>query len=457
MSISIYDLASKNLSLLFVDDESGDEYRLKDLATINFQNGSKKLGFLYLDNSVVSIRVYWSLMKSNHSAALISQNLSDQMKIQLENIYQPSFIFDPTRNLISGYRHHHEQVVDIFFNEGEVQQTIHPDIKLLLSTSGTTGSPKFVKLSESNLTHNAQSIVDYLPINGSDVTPLNLPIYYSYGLSILNSHAINGGKIICGNNDVLKNDFWAKCQKLGFTSIAGVPYTYEMLDRIGFGKKNYPSIKYMTQAGGKLSERLLSKFIGYTETSGIYFFVMYGQTEATARMSYVPHDLIQSKIGSIGIPIKDGQFTLDETTGELCYSGPNVYGGYVTDPKDLSVFDSSKLLRTGDIARVDSDGYYYIVGRIKRFVKLFGNRINLDEVEELVSKNLKISVKCAGLNDEKLIAFLPPHSDPKRVLEFISKELKIHITGIKCIEVSRWPQTLNGKVDYNKLIEEYGN
>lgn len=455
-SSSLFELVSLNRSLRFVDDTSGEECSLQQLDLLTFDEGSKELIFLYIDNTIQSISIFWSVMRSKHCIALLPPNLTTHFKESLEALYKPAWIFDKTRETLNEYKSEGQGQHSFFTRTERSNFIIAPGIKILLNTSGTTGSPKFVKLSEQNLVANARSICSYLPINKNDVTPLNLPVYYSYGLSVLTSNAIQGGKIICTNDDLLKKDFWEKMARFGYTSIAGVPFVYEMLDRIGFTKKQYPSLQYFTQAGGKLQDALVTKFATYAEANNIKFFVMYGQTEATARMSYLPPENLLSKTGSIGKPIKDGLFSIDDQTNELCYTGPNVFGGYVNTPADLSAYKQESLLHTGDIARVDEDGFYYITGRLKRFVKLFGSRINLDEVETILSGEINVIAKCAGINDKQLVIFVPDsEADLKAIATFISTELKLHPSVIKVQHIEMIPLTANGKVNYTQLISDY--
>lgn len=439
-----------------MDDVSAEEFSLQQFELLSFDETEKKLLFLYIDNSIHSIRIFLSAMKSRHCIAMLPPNLTTHFKEELEALYKPACIFDATRSTVSGYNNEANGQYSFFSTINSSPAPVHPVIKILLNTSGTTGSPKFVKLSEENLIANARSICSYLPIHTVDVTPLNLPVYYSYGLSVFTSNVLQGGKIVCTNDDVLKKDFWDKFTKFGYTSIAGVPFVYEMLDRIGFTKKQYPSLKYCTQAGGKLQDKLVEKFALYSEVNNIKFFVMYGQTEATARMSYLPPENLLNKTGSIGKPVKDGMFSIDEHTNELCYSGPNVFGGYVNTPADLAEYKQEQPLHTGDIARVDEDGFYYITGRVKRFVKLFGTRINLDEVESILSKQMNVIAKCAGVNDKQLAVFTTDaNADTKAMAAFISAELKLHISVIKVQHIEAIPLTANGKVNYSELINNY--
>lgn len=453
--MSLFDQISKNQLLRLVDENNpSQEFGLNDLNLCSFDSNSKELIFLYLDNSIECVTDFFSALKSNHAMVMLGLELAEHFKITLEKTYSPTFIFDKKRSGIEGYAKRER----FFERETRVKSTIHPAIKILLSTSGTTGSPKFVKLSDENLLSNATAITSYLPIQSTDVTPLNLPIFYSYGLSVLTSNALKGGKIVCGNTDVLNRSFWGNMEKFGYTSIAGVPFVYEMLDRIGFTKKKYPSLKYFTQAGGKLQDKLVKKFADYAAQEGALFFVMYGQTEATARMSYLPPEKLQEKTGSIGIAIPNGKLFVDPENSELCYEGANVFGGYVTQPDDLKTFDQQQVLHTGDLARQDADGYFYITGRLKRFVKLFGNRINLDELESLVNREFDVMCKCVGDNDKKLL-LVSDHLKGKEneIRNYLAEELKIHPSVVVIREVGEIPLTVNGKVNYSDILLRYAD
>lgn len=452
--ITLFQLASGNNALRYIDDAADRTYTLRELPQLTL-GGDRTLVFAYLDNSLRSIAAFWSLMNSKHCIAMLAPDLNNHFKEELEALYKPALLIDARRAELEGYRAETENGLTYFVREEFSPVDIHPEVKLLISTSGTTGSPKFVKLSEQNLVANALSICDYLPIQREDVTPLNLPIYYSYGLSILTSNSIKGGRIVCSNDDLLKKEFWEKFAGYGYTSFAGVPFVYEMLERIGFTKKDYPSLRYFTQAGGKLQDPLVRKYAEYAIARGVRFYVMYGQTEATARMSYLPPERTLEKIGSIGKPIKDGKFIIDEETSELCYKGPNVFGGYVTGPGELSTYERTGLLRTGDMAR-EEDGFYYITGRLKRMAKIFGNRVNLDEVESILAKELQVQGRCVGYQDKQLLIFVTDEQlDLKKLAQDIAAALTLHITSIKPVRVGEIPLTVNGKVNYSALIEQY--
>ena len=284
----------------------------------------------------------------------------------------------------------------------------HPDLALLLSTSGSTGSPKLVRLSYENLLSNTMSICEYLKIIRADRPITTLPMNYSYGLSVINTHLYAGASIILTDQSYAQKTFWDLFKKNSATSFSGVPYTYEILKRIHFERMELPSLKCMTQAGGKLSEELQRFFAEYAIKRNIDFYVMYGQTEATARMSYLAPKLAMEKLGSIGKAIPRGRFEIRDdqnniinqpgVKGNLFYCGTNVFMGYADSINDLCKENlHNGLLDTGDLAEYDNDNFLYIKGRKKRFIKIYGNRVNLDEIESILKKKYSdFKIVCCG-------------------------------------------------------------
>ena len=447
-----YLVSKSNPALTFIDADTKQKKSWGELISslYTFDETNKKIAFLYTDNSLASINFFFSFLKSPHAVFLLNKELNPKLKEELEAVYSPDFIYDPKRENIGGYSVLFSEDQHLLFQCTFVKKrNIHPDLKILLSTSGTTGSPKFVKLTENNFISNTSSILDYLPIEKIDSCILNLPVCYSYGLSVLLTNIAAGGKIVCTNETVLSRNFWNIFKENNCNSIAGVPYTYEMLVRAGFTKMEGLNIKYMTQAGGKLNEKTLKLFADHAVQQHVRFYVMYGQTEATARMSFLPAEKLQQKIGSIGTPIKNGSFSIDTDTKELIYKGPNIGGGYATNVEDMETCVPQEELHTGDLAEKDDEGYYYISGRIKRFVKLFGNRVSLDEIENDLKKQFDCYIGCCGLNDKTLLIF----SDNRTINEvelknYVSEKYQIHISVIKYIFVQTLPFTSNHKVNY---------
>ena len=342
-------------------------------------------------------------------------------------------------------------------------------------TSGSTGSPVLVRISYKNLVENSISISQSLSVSQRDIPITTLPMNYSYGLSIINSHLLKGCKIVLTEEGVLSKNFWDLVNAKGVTTFGGVPYTYQMLKRLGFEKMHLPSVSKLTQAGGKLDSNLVKYFAESCADKGIQFFTMYGQTEATARMSCLPAEDAIRKSGSIGTPIPNGSFYLlddaynviseSDEVGELYYEGPNVSMGYAYSLTDFSKGDENYIytgvlpkpkgdenegvLATGDLAKMDEEGYYYIVGRKKRFIKVFGNRISLDEVENLSQKN-GYSCVCSGI-DDKLIIYTTQENNLKELKDTISAKIGIHHSAITVRYIPDFPRNDSGKILYSKL------
>lgn len=425
-------------------------------------SSDKCLVFQFSSNVVESLIGYLSFQKVKWVPLMLSENADKSFVYSLINQYNPNYFwididkcdnFDFIGNIVLEYGNY------CLIENSKVKHDMNEDLALLLSTSGTTGSAKLVRLSYENIISNAESIASYLALNEGDRPITSLPMYYSYGLSVINSHVLKGATILLTNYSVLQMEFWSFFKKESATSLAGVPYTYEMLKKIRFSKMNLQSLKTLTQAGGKLSSDLVYEFAELSQDKGFEFFVMYGQTEATARMSYLPISDTLFKSSSIGIAIPGGRFELrdlkgniiekDGVDGELYYYGKNVFMGYALSLSDLSFPDENKgKLKTGDIAYRDKDGYYYITGRLNRFVKIFGNRVGLDEVEQIV-KQYTSDCACIG-SDEKITIFITKLLDID-LISLLSQKLHLYSNVFEIKIVSEIPKSESGKVLYSKL------
>jgi acyl-CoA synthetase (AMP-forming)/AMP-acid ligase II len=377
--------------------------------------------------------------------------------------YHPEYIWSPTDKINQFYN---SNVIFSFENysliriKGNASPRLNDDLALLLTTSGSTGSPKLVRISYDNLEANANSIAEYLSIDKNERPITALPMSYTFGLSIINSHLIKGAAILLTSKSLMEKEFWTFLKEEKATSLSGVPYTFEMLKKLRFFNMNLEHLKTMTQAGGKMNDELNHKFSEFCNKSGINFFVMYGQTEATARMSYLPAKYSLSKLGSMGIAIPGGRFYLvddngetiveNEAVGELVYEGKNVSMGYAISREDLIRGDeNNRVLITGDLAKRDAEGFYYIVGRKKRFIKLFGNRINLDETERLI-KNITANVACTGL-DDKMVIYITDEELISKVKSFIVEKTKINQKAFKVALIDLIPINSSGKTIYSEL------
>ncbi len=334
---------------------------------------------------------------------------------------------------------------------------LHPDLALLLSTSGSTGSPKLVRLSRFNLAANAESIATYLDITRTDRAATTLPMSYCYGLSVTHSHLLRGAALVLTELSVVDDDFWNVFRKRGATSFAGVPHTFELLDRIGFEAMSLPNLRYVTQAGGRLDPDRVRRLANLGYRAGWRFFVMYGATEATARMAYLPPELAHDHPESIGIPIPGGSFRIEpvdgmpDGTGELVYRGPNVMMGYAHTAADLAADAGVEELRTGDISRQRPDGLYEVVGRSDRFVKLYGLRIDLQRVESALHADGVTAICTDG--DGLLLVGAADRPEDTDVAAAAADASGLPGAAIRVVDVYEIPRLPTGKPDYRSLRE----
>ncbi|MHA6784070.1 AMP-binding protein [Pseudonocardia saturnea] len=325
---------------------------------------------------------------------------------------------------------------------------LHPDLALLLCTSGSTGSPKLVRLSSVNLESNAASIVDYLGIRATDRAALTLPVQFCYGLSVVNSNLHAGAALLLLDRSVADPQFWADFRRHRGTSIHGVPYTFELLDRAGLDQMELPHLRYVTQAGGRLDPGQVRRWARVGERRGWRLFVMYGQTEATARMAYLPPTLAVTCPSAIGMPIPGGAISLEPTADgdEIVFRGPGVMLGYAEHAADLARGRTVDALRTGDLGRLRPDGLYEVVSRRSRFIKPFGLRIDLGRVEALLAEEGCTAV-CAGV-DEDLAVLVRHGPDPDALRSLLAERLGLPARHVRVVPVLEFPRLPSGKVDH---------
>ena len=377
------------------------------------------LQFCLCKNTIESIVEYLACLEAGAPVVLLDANKDPETIENLRQIYKPG------------------------------STKCHPNLAVCLTTSGSTGSPKLVRLTLRNIIANAESIAEYLHIDANERPITMLPMYYSYGLSIINSHLLKGATILLTDKSYAQREFWNFLRENEATSMSGVPYTWEMLRRLRFMRMVLPSVRTMTQAGGKLNAEIAQEYIRWAKSVGKQFIVMYGQTEATARMSYLPWEHAEEKYASIGVAIPGGTFSLAED-GELIYQGENVSLGYAECAEDLMKGDENHgVLHTGDMARVDEDGFYYITGRKKRFVKVWGNRCNLDQVEQIV-KSVTTSCACAGV-DDKITVFTTTDGLEQEIKTLLSTKTGLNPVAFQVKVIDAIPVTPSGKIDYPQL------
>jgi acyl-CoA synthetase (AMP-forming)/AMP-acid ligase II len=315
-------------------------------------------------------------------------------------------------------------------------------------------------LSRRNIESNAASIATYLSLTPDERPVTSLPFHYSMGLSVLNSHWAAGAPVVVTSESVIQQPFWATVRARECTSLAGVPFTFQMLERAGFRNLDLPSLRTLQQAGGSLDVRLARTYAEHMAARGGRLFVMYGQTEATARISYVPPGRLLDKLGSAGVPIPGGRLRIDaeepgegagHRVGEIVYEGPNVMMGYAMGPDDLRLGDEQGgILRTGDIGYLDDEGYLFVVGRSKRITKVHGLRINLDEVESV----LRVEGPAAVVGGDDAIWGFCAFGTDESIAELartLARRFRLHHSTVRLRRVEAIPTSGFGKTDYRRV------
>ncbi len=433
-------------------EENGRVWRYADLAEAvdSFAENlgtKRKLVLIETLNQVEPLIAYLACLKAGHPVILMPHGAVEKDN-RIETTFQPNLIYrqDNTGWALT------ECHADTY--------QLHPDLRVLLTTSGSTGTPKLVKLSGENLQANAESITEYLDISTLDRAITSLPFNYSYGLSVINSHLVAGASISLTDRSVASQCFWDQLKDQECTSLAGVPYTYDLMERAGFAEMDLPSLRTLTQAGGKMPAEKVRYHARLAARRGRRFHVMYGQTEATARMAWLPPNLAAKYADYIGQAIPGGTFTLKDENGktitrhgkegELIYSGPNFMMGYAERIEDLSNADDCSSLNTGDLAIRNRKGLYRITGRKSRFCKLYGLRFNLDDIENCLKAK---GINCAVSGDDAFISVCITDADRQDEVE---KHLRRRYT-LKRGDIIVWtteeiPLLNNGKVNYPQIL-----
>lgn len=447
--------------------ENSDRYTYGQLISVanelSDQIEKRCLVFSVCKNNFESVAGYIAFLRAKIVPLLLNDGLNTELFGSLLEQYKPEYIWLPKENPVTikncteVYRKGDYVLLKTSYSN---DYALHDELAILLTTSGSTGSFKLVRQSYKNIISNANSIVEYLNITEIDRPITTLPMSYTFGLSIINSHLLKGCSIILTNKTLMDKAFWELLKKHEATTFSGVPYTYEILKKLRFARMQLPSLKILTQAGGKLNLELSKEFANICNEKNIHFFVMYGQTEATARMSYLPSEFAISKAGSMGIAIPGGKFWIEddngeviaenEKVGELVYKGDNVTMGYALGRHDLiKGYENGDVLKTGDMAKRDADGFYYIVGRKKRFLKLFGNRVNLDEIEQML-KCAGHDCACAG-EDDRMKIYTTDSMLKEKIRNFVSERTGIHLSGFEVVHIEAIPRNESGKTLYHAL------
>lgn len=454
-------LDEKDPSKIAVIDDSGESLTYGSLCSYAEELRKvlpyRTLVFLLAENCIGSLIGYTSFL-NNHVVPLILSNKTEKTLFDnLYSTYQPEYLWLPTsRTAEFGQEPLYSAFGYSLIKTGNPTPELFEDLSLLLPTSGSTGSPKLVRHSYRNIEANAENVKNLFQITPSERAMGVLPMHYTMGLSVIASHLYAGATVLLCGKSLLDRGFWSMLKEQHATSFTGVPYSFELLSKLRFFRMDLPDLKIVTQGGGKLTEEMWQSLVDYAKDKGKKFIATYGQSECTARMAYLPAELAATKICSIGIAEPGGQLSIinhegvetfeGEDSGEMVYRGENVTLGYAHSKEDLLKGDENHgIMHTGDLARRDADGCYYIIGRLKRFLKIFGLRIGLDEVENLIRSNYDTDCYCSG-DDEKLLIKLTNPAVAEEIPHFIEEKTHLYYQRVNVEIVDKILRNETGKV-----------
>jgi acyl-CoA synthetase (AMP-forming)/AMP-acid ligase II len=407
-----------------------------DFAARIADDAARRFVLLMVGNNVASITAYLGCLRAGHPLLLFDAE-GDPARIIAD--FAPAVIAWP--------------------GDGRIERCgpgggLHPDLALLLSTSGSTGSPKLVRLSAAALAANAAAIVQYLDIGPGERAVTTLPLPYSFGMSVVNSHLMAGAALVVTDLSVTHPDFAALLAATAPNSLSGVPYLFDLLERSGLADRLPSSLSTLTQAGGRMPPDKLQVWLARGRRQGFRFVAMYGQTEAGPRMAWLPPELAETYPDCIGRPIPGGRFALiapDGTpiaepgvAGELVYAGPNVMMGYARSRPDLALGAGPDQLMTGDIAERNTEGLYRITGRASRFATIAGLRIGFDDLEAALAR---AGVEAVVTGEDGLIAVQAEAGDPVRIAGIVAAAARIPEAAVATV-IGPVPRLPTGKPDH---------
>ena len=419
--------------------------------------------FCMCESCAGSLAGYLSFLNNGQVPLLLSANMDKGLRANLEKAYLPSYCWVPERKAgeIAG---------DIIFSAygyallktGHEPYPLHDNLSMLLTTSGSTGSPKLVRHKYGNLEANAANVAKAFSWTPEEKGICDLPMNYTMGLNVINSYLVTGASVLMVKANLMDPEFWKFIKEQEGTSFTGVPFSYEVMRRIGFDRMDLPKLYTLAEGGGKLTDKMFKWIASYAKKSGKRFCATFGTSETSARMAFLDPNLALEKIGSMGKAIPNGElFLVDEVenedgsaTGELGYRGPNVTMGYALCKEDLLKGDEfCGEYHTGDIAKRDAEGYYFIIGRKGRFLKLFGLRVSLDETERILKTQYPaVDFVCTG-DDKRMNIFTTSEELKTQIIPFISEKTNIHNSAFKVFVIDEIPRNEYGKVKFAALEE----
>ncbi len=423
--------------------------------------------FILCRNTVGAMTGYLGAIEKTAVPLTLSDAIDRALLDRLMETYTPAYLWIPSErkeefegeDLYSAFGY-------TLLATGNEIYPVHDELQFLMTTSGSTGSPKLVRYKKGNLLANARNVAAAFGWTQKERPVCDLGMQYTMGLNVINTHLYVGATVLLTTYNLFSAEFWDYVKENRATNFTGVPFSYDILFRLHFDRMDLPYLTTFSEGGGKLTDARFRQMAEYAEKTGKRFIASFGTTETSARMACLPAELAMEKTGSIGRAIPEGRlFLVDENgnelteaiaEGELCYEGPNVTMGYALCKEDLLKEDEFRgEYHTGDLARRDEDGCYYVTGRLSRVLKLLSYRVSLDECERLIQQEFGIECACSG-NDQRMLIYLTDGSFRSRVIDFISEKTHLFKTLFKVIPVDAILRNDSGKIRYKEMDLQYG-
>ena len=448
-----------------IKDDSGYQLTYAEVCGLIEEFAALKLPrcviFSLCENCAGSLIGYMAFENNGQVPLLLSVSLDEGLRSNLDQAYQPSYYWVPERKVQElGGEKVYAACGYVLLRTAWEPYPLNEKLSMLLTTSGSTGSPKLVRHKYGNLEANAENVAKVFGWTTEEVGICDLPMNYTMGLNVINSHLTAGASVLMVKASLMDPDFWEFVRVNGGTSFCGVPFSYEIMRRIGFDKMDLPKLYTLAEGGGKLTDKMFRWIASYAKDNGKRFCATFGTSETSARMAFLDPELALEKIGSMGKAIPNGElFLIDEVenedgtvSGELGYRGPNVTMGYALCKEDLMKGDEfCGEYHTGDIAKRDKDGFYFIIGRKGRFLKLFGLRVSLDETERILKTQFPAAdIVCTG-DDKRMNIFTTDGTLKEQIIPFISAKTNLHNSAFKVFVIDKIPRNDYGKVKFAEL------
>lgn len=458
-------LDQHELSKIAIKDDSGYQVTYQEILDTIDAFAALELPrcviFSLCENCAGSLLGYLAFENNGQVPLLLSAGLDAELRGNLAEAYRPGFYWAPERKaeelggekIFSAYGY-------VLLKTENDPYPLNEKLSMLLTTSGSTGSPKLVRHKYGNLESNAENAALAFSWTSDEVGICDLPMNYTMGLNVINSLLFVGASVLMIKANLMDPAFWEFIKVNEGTNFCGVPFSYEVMRRVGFDKMDLPKLYTLAEGGGKLTDKMFNWIASYAKSSGKRFCATFGTSETSARMAFLDPELALEKIGSIGKAIPNGElFLFDEVvnddgtaTGELSYRGPNVTMGYALCREDLQKGDEfCGEYHTGDIAKRDADGFYFVIGRKGRFLKLFGLRVSLDETERILKTQYPTAdFVCTG-DDKRMNIFCTDPALKDEIIPFISGKTNLHNSAFRVIILEKIPRNDYGKIKFAEL------